>query len=239
MRVTDVSSRVADVCLLRHLSDLSAEFISVIVLFILKFPFHSLDPLLCEVFHLSSCLKNVCDCSSKHTRRVRKLQSTTKFPVSLFILLSNARAHSHRQRLRPVGNLGFVLPTTRQGRVEDICDAGPWEALGSPEKKDGRPRPQSGWERRVFGGDSAPRSSLMLLPVWPEPVVLVDCPGPARSGISQVPGPALGCPCSLPPPTQEKERQRLENLRRKEEAEQLRRQKVEEDKRRRLEEVKL
>lgn len=79
----------------------------------------------------------------------------------------------------------------------------------------------------------------MLLPVWPEPVVLVDCPGPARSGISQVPGPALGCPCSLPPPTQEKERQRLENLRRKEEAEQLRRQKVEEDKRRRLEEVKL
>nr|XP_030689804.1 inner centromere protein isoform X5 [Globicephala melas] len=35
------------------------------------------------------------------------------------------------------------------------------------------------------------------------------------------------------------ERQRLENLRRKEEAEQLRRQKVEEDKRRRLEEVKL
>ncbi|XP_049569099.1 inner centromere protein isoform X7 [Orcinus orca] len=36
-----------------------------------------------------------------------------------------------------------------------------------------------------------------------------------------------------------KERQRLENLRRKEEAEQLRRQKVEEDKRRRLEEVKL
>lgn len=44
-------------------------------------------------------------------------------------------------------------------------------------------------------------------------------------------------PRSLPP--QEKERQRLENLRRKEEAEQLRRQKVEEDKRRRLEEVKL
>lgn len=44
-----------------------------------------------------------------------------------------------------------------------------------------------------------------------------------------------------PPPhsPQEKERQRLENLRRKEEAEQLRRQKVEEDKRRRLEEVKL
>ncbi|KAK2505653.1 hypothetical protein MC885_016104, partial [Smutsia gigantea] len=37
----------------------------------------------------------------------------------------------------------------------------------------------------------------------------------------------------------EKERQRLENLRRKEEAEQLRRQKVEEDRRRRLEEVKL
>ncbi|KAL6086964.1 hypothetical protein STEG23_031816, partial [Scotinomys teguina] len=37
----------------------------------------------------------------------------------------------------------------------------------------------------------------------------------------------------------EKERQRLENLRRKEEAEQLRRQKVEEDKQRRLEEVKL
>ncbi|XP_049636819.1 inner centromere protein [Suncus etruscus] len=37
----------------------------------------------------------------------------------------------------------------------------------------------------------------------------------------------------------EKERQRLENLRRKEEAELLRRQKVEEDKRRRLEEVKL
>ncbi|GAB1302168.1 Inner centromere protein [Apodemus speciosus] len=37
----------------------------------------------------------------------------------------------------------------------------------------------------------------------------------------------------------EKERQRLENLRRKEEAEQLRRQKVEEDKRRQLEEVKL
>ncbi|XP_023989048.1 inner centromere protein isoform X1 [Physeter macrocephalus] len=37
----------------------------------------------------------------------------------------------------------------------------------------------------------------------------------------------------------EKERPRLENLRRKEEAEQLRRQKVEEDKRRRLEEVKL
>ncbi|XP_053418288.1 inner centromere protein isoform X2 [Nycticebus coucang] len=37
----------------------------------------------------------------------------------------------------------------------------------------------------------------------------------------------------------EKERQRLENLRRKEEAEQLHRQKVEEDKRRRLEEVKL
>ncbi|XP_051049872.1 inner centromere protein isoform X2 [Phodopus roborovskii] len=37
----------------------------------------------------------------------------------------------------------------------------------------------------------------------------------------------------------ERERQRLENLRRKEEAEQLRRQKVEEDKRRRLEEVKL
>ncbi|XP_033716704.1 inner centromere protein isoform X2 [Tursiops truncatus] len=42
-----------------------------------------------------------------------------------------------------------------------------------------------------------------------------------------------------PPPPQAKERQRLENLRRKEEAEQLRRQKVEEDKRRRLEEVKL
>lgn len=40
-------------------------------------------------------------------------------------------------------------------------------------------------------------------------------------------------------PLQEKERQRLESLRRKEEAEQLRRQKVEEDKRRRLEEVKL
>ncbi|XP_021572682.1 inner centromere protein [Carlito syrichta] len=37
----------------------------------------------------------------------------------------------------------------------------------------------------------------------------------------------------------EKERQRLENLRRKEEAEQLRRQKAEEDRRRRLEEVKL
>ena len=47
--------------------------------------------------------------------------------------------------------------------------------------------------------------------------------------------------CSLTPnpPPHEKERQRLENLRRKEEAEQLRRQKVEEDKRRRLEEVKL
>ncbi|XP_035293970.1 inner centromere protein isoform X7 [Cricetulus griseus] len=43
-------------------------------------------------------------------------------------------------------------------------------------------------------------------------------------------------PC---PANKEKERQRLENLRRKEEAEQLRRQKVEEDKRRRLEEVKL
>nr|XP_030689808.1 inner centromere protein isoform X9 [Globicephala melas] len=42
-----------------------------------------------------------------------------------------------------------------------------------------------------------------------------------------------------PPPPQAQERQRLENLRRKEEAEQLRRQKVEEDKRRRLEEVKL
>lgn len=42
-----------------------------------------------------------------------------------------------------------------------------------------------------------------------------------------------------PCPLQEKERQRLESLRRKEEAEQLRRQKVEEDKRRRLEEVKL
>lgn len=44
---------------------------------------------------------------------------------------------------------------------------------------------------------------------------------------------------SAPCPLQEKERQRLESLRRKEEAEQLRRQKVEEDKRRRLEEVKL
>ena len=43
----------------------------------------------------------------------------------------------------------------------------------------------------------------------------------------------------LPRPLQEKERQRLESLRRKEEAEQLRRQKVEEDKRRQLEEVKL
>lgn len=43
----------------------------------------------------------------------------------------------------------------------------------------------------------------------------------------------------VPCPLQEKERQRLESLRRKEEAEQLRRQKVEEDKRRRLEEVKL
>lgn len=43
----------------------------------------------------------------------------------------------------------------------------------------------------------------------------------------------------LPCPLQEKERQRLESLRRKEEAEQLRRQKVEEDKRRQLEEVKL
>lgn len=40
-------------------------------------------------------------------------------------------------------------------------------------------------------------------------------------------------------PSQEKERQRLESLRRKEEAEQLRRQKVEEEKRRRLEELKL
>lgn len=46
---------------------------------------------------------------------------------------------------------------------------------------------------------------------------------------------SLWAPC----PLQEKERQRLESLRRKEEAEQLRRQKVEEDKRRRLEEVKL
>ncbi|KAK2100343.1 hypothetical protein P7K49_021691 [Saguinus oedipus] len=48
--------------------------------------------------------------------------------------------------------------------------------------------------------------------------------------------------CAPPRPIrtlQEKERQRLENLRRKEEAEQLRRQKVEEDKRRRLEEVKM
>lgn len=42
-----------------------------------------------------------------------------------------------------------------------------------------------------------------------------------------------------PTPHQEKERQRLEQLRRKEEAEQIRRQKVEEAKRQRLEEVKL
>ncbi|XP_026946547.1 inner centromere protein isoform X9 [Sagmatias obliquidens] len=49
-----------------------------------------------------------------------------------------------------------------------------------------------------------------------------------------------GAALTPPPPSpQAKERQRLENLRRKEEAEQLRRQKVEEDKRRRLEEVKL
>lgn len=53
------------------------------------------------------------------------------------------------------------------------------------------------------------------------------------------PSPALGSPSSPHLVPQEKERQRLENLRRKEEAEQLRRQKVEEDKRRRLEEVKL
>uniref|UniRef100_A0A8D0ZW26 Inner centromere protein n=1 Tax=Sus scrofa TaxID=9823 RepID=A0A8D0ZW26_PIG len=46
-------------------------------------------------------------------------------------------------------------------------------------------------------------------------------------------------PLRVDPKVREKERQRLENLRRKEEAEQLRRQKVEEDKRRRLEEVKL
>lgn len=59
------------------------------------------------------------------------------------------------------------------------------------------------------------------------------------SWASHLPGPAPGCPRSRSRPAQEKERQRLENLRRKEEAEQLRRQKVEEDKRRRLEEVKL
>lgn len=52
------------------------------------------------------------------------------------------------------------------------------------------------------------------------------------------PSTLLSSPTS-PPSPQEKERQRLENLRRKEEAEQLRRQKVEEDKRRWLEEVKL
>lgn len=46
-------------------------------------------------------------------------------------------------------------------------------------------------------------------------------------------------PSGHPALFQEKERQRLESLRRKEEAEQLRRQKVEEDKRRRLEEMKL
>lgn len=80
-------------------------------------------------------------------------------------------------------------------------------------------------------------SSLVLLPVWQG----------LGGGAVGVPGKPLGVVLaqhqavlahSLPSP-QEKERQRLENLRRKEEAEQLRRQKVEEDKRRRLEEVKL
>lgn len=61
----------------------------------------------------------------------------------------------------------------------------------------------------------------------------------AGSRASRSPSPALGSPGSPRLVPQEKERQRLENLRRKEEAEQLRRQKVEEDKRRRLEEVKL
>lgn len=59
------------------------------------------------------------------------------------------------------------------------------------------------------------------------------------SRASRSPSPVLGSPSSPRLVPQEKERQRLENLRRKEEAEQLRRQKVEEDKRRRLEEVKL
>lgn len=82
------------------------------------------------------------------------------------------------------------------------------------------------------------RSSLVLLPVcqgW-EGGLLWGSQGNVWG--SSWPSTRL---CSLTPypPPQEKERQRLENLRRKEEAEQLRRQKVEEDKRRRLEEVKL
>lgn len=81
-------------------------------------------------------------------------------------------------------------------------------------------------DRGVCEGDPALRSSLMLLPAcwW------LWAWGQLR------PWPSASLTPSHP---QEKERQRLENLRRKEEAEQLRRQKVEEDKRRRLEEVKL
>lgn len=74
----------------------------------------------------------------------------------------------------------------------------------------------------MFGGDSALGSSLVLLPIWLGAVGLGGCAGRPHT-----------------PSPQEKERQRLEQLRRKEEAEQLRRQKVEEARRQRLEEVKL
>lgn len=79
-------------------------------------------------------------------------------------------------------------------------------------------------------GDPALRSSLMPLPTW------LGAGGPRLAVCPAQRGAVLA---HMPSHPQEKERQRLENLRRKEEAEQLRRQKVEEDKRRRLEEVKL
>ncbi|XP_053059024.1 inner centromere protein isoform X2 [Acinonyx jubatus] len=63
--------------------------------------------------------------------------------------------------------------------------------------------------------------------------------GGAKSLLGRTPARLPSLPTVDALSVREKERQRLENLRRKEEAEQLRRQKVEEDKRRRLEEVKL
>lgn len=91
----------------------------------------------------------------------------------------------------------------------------------------------------MFGGHSALRSSLRLLPIWLEAEGLEGCPGPAMLLGQLCSWPSTGLSSLTPPPTQEKEQQRLENLRRKEKAEQLRRLKVEEDKRRQLEEMKL
>ena len=114
--------------------------------------------------------------------------------------------------------------------------SGPWEAFGFPQERDRSPRPPSGWEWRPIWGDFASRkqsgAAACLAGFGGK------CWGSQGSlGVVLAQHQAV-LTHSLPPP-QEKERQRLENLRRKEEAEQLRRQKVEEDKRRRLEEVKL